>query len=125
MNQLEIYQPTIESIKQFGEEHGLLKLKVETVHFDFVFERGEDNSFQLVSTKAVIRALGKVSKVKLVGDDTYEAAYERTRQYWSEYFKAYRDGQTPTEASRARARVRARRYRSNKRAEERDFLERG
>ncbi|MCB1109301.1 MAG: hypothetical protein KDK44_06555 [Chlamydiia bacterium] len=125
MNKLEMYQQTIENTKHFGEENGLLRLKVETAHFEFVFERADDNSFELVSTKAVIRVLGKVTKVKLTGSDTYEAAYERVRQHWSDYFKSYRQGATPTEASRAKARVRARRHYSNKRAEERDFLERG
>ena len=125
MTKQEIYQQTVEAIKQFGEEHGLLRLKVETAHFDFIFERDEDNTFRLVSTKAVIRAVGKVTKVPLTGEDTYEAAYERTRQHWSDYFKRYRQGLEPNDETRANNRVRAKRYRSNKKTEERDFLERG
>lgn len=125
MTKLEIYQPTIEAITNFGEEHGLLRLKVETAHFDFVFERGADNTFQLVTIKAVIRAVGKVTKVRLQGDDTYEAAYERVRQHWSDYFKRYRQGLPSDDTSKAKDRVRAKRYRSNKKAEEQDFLRRG
>lgn len=128
MTKIDAYKQMIEDTKQFGREAGVLKLKMETVHFDFVFELGEDGEFALTSTKAVIRTLGKVTKVKLEGDDTYEAAYERTRRYWSEYFKRYRDkAMTPEqrERTKTKSRVRAKRYRSNKKAEERAFLERG
>lgn len=127
MNKLEMYETTIENAILFGEENALLRLKVETAHFDFVFERDEEtNDFVLVQTKAVIRALGKVTKVVLNDTDTYEAAYERTRQHWSDYFKRYRE-QTPEQRERAKtqARLRAKRYRQNKRAEEDAFLRRG
>lgn len=128
MTKQEMYKQTIENTKQFGETNGILRLKVETAHFDFIFERSEDNSFELVSTKAVIRAVGKVTKVPL-GDDrehqSYETAYDHARQHWSDYFKQYRQGLETTEATLAEARVRGKRHRSNKRAEEQDFLTRG
>lgn len=125
MTKQEMYQSTIENTKIFGETNGLLKLKVETAHFDFIFERQEDNTFQLVSTKAVIRVLGKVTKVPLTQGDTWEQAHERVRQHWSEYFKTYRQQLVPTEDQRTKARVRAKRYQANRRAETRDFLTKG
>lgn len=125
MTKQEMYQPTIDAIKTFGEENGLLRLKVETYHFDFVFELSDNSNFHLVSTKAVIRVLGKVTKVALTDGDTWEQAYERTRQYWSDYFRRYRQGLEPSDESKAKARVRAKRHYSNKRAEEQDFLTRG
>lgn len=126
MTKAEMYQPVIEKIAEMGKDLGLLRLKVETAHFDFVFELDSaDNEFKLMSTKAVIRAVGKVTKVKLESGDTWEQAYERVREHWSNYFKEYRSKAKPDDASRAKDRVRAKRYRSNKAAEEAAFLERG
>lgn len=124
MTKLEMYEQVIENTKQFGDLNGILRLKAETGHFDFIFELDDNNSFQLVSTKAVIRVLGKVTKVTLQGEDTWEAAFERTRQHWSDYFKSYRDGLAPTDESRAKSRVRGKRHRSNQKGKEQDFLER-
>ena len=119
-----MYEQTIENIKQFGNENQLLRLKVETLHFDFVFERDEDDEFKLTQTKAVIRVLGKTTKVVLNGEDTWEQAYERTRQHWSDYFKSYREGTARTDETRSKDRVRAKRHYSNKKTKEHEFLER-
>jgi len=125
MTKQEMYQSTIENTIQFGGTNSLLKLKVETVHFDFIFERQEDNTFRLTSTKAVIRTLGKVTKVPLKDGDTWEEAHERTRQHWSKYFKSYRQQLVPTQEQRVKAMVRTKRYRSNKRQANKDFLTQG
>lgn len=94
MTILEMYQPTIEAALQFGKDNGLNRLKIETAHFDFDFKLTQDNTFSLVSTKAVVKAIGKTSKVP-IGEgtpyQTYEQAYEATKKHWQQYFKAYRD----------------------------------
>ena len=74
--------------KMYGElvalatRYSVSRLKISTLNFDREFKRGQDGSFNLVSTKAVIRVLGKTTKVP-IGDgeefSTYEQAFEATK----------------------------------------------
>ncbi len=115
MNEFEAYQRFEDDLQQLAAKHSITRLKVSTLNFDRDFKLGQDGSLLLVSTKAIIRVLGKVSKVPIgEGTDfsTYEEAYAATKQYWSEYYKKIRANRSP-EQLRAEAR-RQKRYRERR-----------
>ena len=95
--------------------YSLERLRVSTINFDRDYRRGEDGSFSLVSEKAVIRVLGKETKVA-IGEgtkfSTYEAAFEATKKYWSEYYKNIRSKRSPAQ-QQAEAK-RQKRYREDR-----------
>jgi hypothetical protein len=99
-------------------KHSLTKLKTESLNFVRDYRRAEDGSFLLVSERAVVRALGKVSKVPIGEGERYadyEAAAEGVRQHWSDYFKKQRAKRS--EAERRGERLRQQQYRAKRRAE--------
>lgn len=93
MNEEDAYKQFEQDLLVFANKYSVTRLKISTLNYDREYKRGQDGSFLLVSTKAVIRVLGKVTKVP-IGDDqefsTYEAAFEATKNYWSEYYRDIR-----------------------------------
>jgi hypothetical protein len=93
MDEEKAYQQFEEDITALADKYSVTRLKVSTSNFDREFKRGQDGSFLLVSTKAVIRVLGKVTKVPIGEGEqfsTFEEAYEATKKHWSEYYKDIR-----------------------------------
>lgn len=113
-----MYEPLINDALKFGADHNIRRLKIETLDFDFEFKLNHFDTLELVSTKAVIRVIGKTTKVP-IGEDqehqTYESAYTATKQYWQQYFKNYRDNYETTPAGIKATRRRAKAYQKRRR----------
>ncbi|CAN5616727.1 hypothetical protein BH23PAT2_BH23PAT2_08220 [soil metagenome] len=122
MDEEKIYEQMEQDIIAFANKYSLKRLKLSTVNFDREYRRGVDGNFNLVSTKAVIRVLGKKTKVPLGVDEahqTFGQAFEATRQYWSEYYKEVRANRSPAQL-KAEAR-RQKRYREQRKQDEMDL----
>lgn len=111
-----------QEIIALANKYSIERLKISTVNFDREYRRSVDGSFRLVLTKAVIRALGKVTKVP-IGDDqeckTYEEAETLVKKKWSEYYKAIRANRT--DAEKRKAARRQKQYRERRRQNEIDL----
>lgn len=98
MNEEKIYERMEQEIIALANKYSVSRLKISTLNFDREYRRGEAGQFLLTSTKAVIRALGKVTKVP-IGDDqeykTFEEAEAAVKKYWSEYYKGIRSSRSP------------------------------
>lgn len=119
MTELEQYQEFENELQTFAAKHAITRIKVSTINFDRDFKLGQDARLDLVSCKAIIRVLGKMTKVPIGPDEehkTYEEAFEATKTYWSEYYKTVRAKRTPAER-RAEA-ERQKRYREKRRGRE-------
>jgi len=119
MKETEAYNQMEQEIVALANKYSATRIKISTPNFDREYRRGVDGSFLLVSTKAIIRVLGKTTKVPIgEGEEfsTYEAAYEATKKYWSEYYRGIR-------ASRSEAQKRAEARRQKKYREERKAKE--
>lgn len=118
MNENDAYAELEQEIFALATKYSLTRLKISTINFDREFKLGQDGSFNLVSTKAVIRVLGKTTKVP-IGEgcefSTYEAAFEATKKYWSEYYREVRAKRS--EAERLAEAKRQKRYREKRKAE--------
>lgn len=105
----------------FATKFSVTRLKISTINFDREYRRGVDGSFILVSTKAIIRVLGKVTKVPIgEGEEfsTYEEAFEATKKYWSEYYRDIRAKRSPEQiAAEKKRQKRYRERRKNKATE--------
>lgn len=109
----------------FANKHGVSRFKISTYNFDLEYERGQDNAFYLKTQKAIVRALGRVTKVPIGEDETYktfEDAQKATKKYWQEYYRNVR--QNRSEKERIAEAKRQKRYREKKRAEKQEFKER-
>lgn len=119
MNENDAYNQMEQEIITLANQYSVSRMKISTPNFDREYRRGVDGSFLLVSTKAVIRVLGKTTKVP-IGDDqkykTYEEAFEATKKYWSEYYKNIRASRSDAE-KRAEAR-RQKKYREGRKAKD-------
>lgn len=119
MNEHDAYKQMEHEIINLANQYSITRLKVSTLNFDREYRRGVDGSFMLVSTKAVIRVLGKTTKVP-IGDGceyaTYEEAHAATKKYWSEYYKGIRAKRSPAQ-QRAEA-LRQKRYRERRKGRE-------
>lgn len=107
----------------FANKYSLSRIKFSTIHFDLDYRRNPDTGdLELTSEKAVIRTLGKVTKVP-IGDDhphkTFEEAEKATKKYWQEYYRKVRAKRSEKER-RAEAK-RQKRYRERKKAEMEEF----
>ena len=115
MNEQELHEQFENDIQAFALKYSLTRLKVSTYNFDRDYKLGDDGTLHLVQTKAVIRVLGKTTKVP-IGDTeqykTYEEAFEVTKKYWSEYYKNIRAKRSP-EQLKAEA-LRQKRYRERR-----------
>lgn len=110
---------------KFAQHYSLLRIKISTVNFDLDYKRDENNEFYLAQEKAVIRVLGKVTKVPIGENEkykTYEEAEKPTRIKWQEYYKNVR-AKRSNEEKRAEA-DRLKKYRERKKQDERDFEQR-
>lgn len=100
MNEQETYDQFYQDMVAIATKYSMDRLRVTTLNFDREFKRGQDGSFNLVGTKAVIRVLGKTTKVP-IGEGTpyatYEEAWEATKKYWSEYYREIRARRTPAQ----------------------------
>lgn len=93
MNEADTYAELEKELLVFANKYSLTRLKLSTINFDREYRRGVDGNLQLVSTKAVIRVLGKTTKVPIgEGEEfsTFEAAFDATKKHWSEYYKNVR-----------------------------------
>lgn len=109
----------------FANKHSLLRVKVSTIHFDLDYKRNDDGEFFLDTEKAVIRTLGKVTKVPIGANEkyqTYEQAEEATKKYWQEYYRKVRASRS--EQERRNEAKRQARYRQRKKADEEAFEQR-
>lgn len=115
MNEQETYEQMEQEILALANKYSLERLRISTINFDRDFKRGLDGSFKLVQTKAVIRVLGKLTKVP-IGEgckfSTYEEAFEATKNYWSEYYRGVRAKRS--EADRITEARRQKRYREQR-----------
>ncbi len=115
MKENDIYKQLVVDLHALTIKYSIVRLKINTLNFDREFKLGQDGNLQLVSTKAVIRALGKVTKVP-IGDDqehkTFEEAEVAVKKYWSEYYKKIRANRSPAQL-KAEAR-RQKRYRERR-----------
>ena len=102
MNEEEQFQKFEDDLIVFANQYSVTRLKISTVNFDREYRRGVAGNFQLVSTKAIIRVLGKTTKVP-IGEgcefETYAAAYEATKQHWSEYYRGIRAKRSPEQVA--------------------------
>lgn len=93
MNEAETYAQMEQEIFALANKYSATRVQISTLNFDRDFKRGQDNQFHLVSTKAIIRALGKTTKVP-IGEgqkfSTFEEAEKATKEHWSEYYKKIR-----------------------------------
>lgn len=115
MNEDETYKQFESELEAFATKFSVMRLKVSTLNFDREYRRGVDGSFNLVQTKAVIRVLGKTTKVPIgEGEEfsTYEEAFEATKKYWSEYYRDVRAKRS--EAERVAEAKRQKRYREQR-----------
>lgn len=117
MNEVEAYEQMEQEIVALANQYSATRIKISIPNFDREYRRGVDGSFLLVSTKAVIRVLGKTTKVPIgEGEEfsTFEEALAATKKHWSEYYKKIRANRSP-EQMRAEAK-RQKRYRENRKA---------
>lgn len=115
MNENDTYKQMEQEVILFAHKYSLTRFRFSTINFDRDFKLGQDGNFHLVSTKAVIRVLGKTTKVP-IGEgcefSTYEAAFEATKKYWSEYYREVRAKRS--EAERVAEAKRQKRYREKR-----------
>lgn len=119
MNEKQLREQFQADLTAFANRWSLTRVKTESINFDRDFQRGQDNQFHLKSEKAVIRALGKLSKVP-IGEGrefkTFEEAEAAMREKWSQYFKERRVKRSENE-KRGEQR-RQKRYRDKKKAKD-------
>lgn len=122
MNEDDAYKEFENVLATLAAKYSITRLRLSTMNFDREFRRGVDGKFNLVSTKAVIRVLGKTTKVP-IGDgcefSTYEAAFDATKKYWSEYYRGVRAKRS--ELERIEEAKRQKRYREKRKKQETDL----
>lgn len=126
MDEEKIYKKLEQEIFDLATKYSLTRLRISTLNFERDFKRGEDGAFYLASEKAVIRVLGKTTKVPIgegMAFPTYEAAWEATKKYWSEYYKGIRAKRSP--AQKAAEAKRQKRYRERRKKARAEFKARG
>lgn len=115
MTEDDTYKQFESELITFADKFSATRIKISTINFDREYRRGVDGIFNLVSTKAVIRVLGKTTKVA-IGEGcefaTFEEAHEATKKYWSEYYRGVRAKRT--EAERIAEAKRQKRYREKR-----------
>jgi hypothetical protein len=119
MNEEQLYKQMEQEIFALASKYSLTRLKISTINFDREFKLALDGSFHLVQTKAIIRVLGKTTKVPIgEGEEfsTYEEAFDATKKYWSEYYKKVRERRSDSE--KAAAQRRQKRYREQRKLKE-------
>lgn len=106
----------------FAQRNSLERVKITSQNFDLDYKRDKAGRLILMSEKAIIRSMGKVSKVPIgVGQEyaTFEDAEKAVKKYWSEYYKKVRSKRT--DKQRAAEARRQKRYRDKLKAKELDI----
>lgn len=101
------------------------RIKFSTINFDLDYQRDDDGVLRLKTEKAVIRTLGKVTKVPIGEHEefkTFEEAEEATKKRWQEYYREVRAKRSDKER-RAEA-LRQKRYRERKKSHREEFEKR-
>jgi hypothetical protein len=114
-----------QDILALANKYSADRIKIITLNFDRDYRRGKDHQLYLVSEKAIVRVLGKVTKVPLGENEkfsTYEEAFEATKNYWQEYYKNVRAKRSDREKL-AEAR-RQKRYRERRKEQNKEFKQR-
>lgn len=110
----EAYEGLVAEATAFADKWSAIRVRVNTLDFDYDFKRDEQGVLQLVGLKAVIRVLGRTVK-EPIGQDktykTYDEAYEATKKHWSEYYRQVRQNRSPAERRAEAKRQRAYRER--------------
>lgn len=122
MNEIEAYDQMEQEIVALANQFSITRMKVSTLNFDREYRRGVDGDFQLVQTKAIVRALGKITKVPIGADEefkTFEEAEEAVKKKWSEYYREIRANRSEAQ-KKAEAR-RQKKYRERRRQNEIDL----
>lgn len=108
-----------------ANKYSATRIKISTPNFDLDYQRKDDGELYLILEKAVIRVMGKVTKV-VIGEgqkfSTYEEAFEATKKYWQEYYKKVRSARV--EADKKSSPKRQKRQRDKKRQAEQEFAHR-
>lgn len=100
MDRAELYANIEKDATEIADKYSALRLKINTLDFDYDFKRNANGELVLIGVKAVIRVLGKTSKVPIGENqeyETYAQAYEATKKRWSDYYKQVRENRTPEE----------------------------
>lgn len=112
------YSPQLlQTIQEFAYTHDTNRIKFSSKYFDYDFKLVNDGDaliIKLVSVKAIIRALGHVTKVpigKTKQYQTYEQAESAIRQQWSLYYKNIRANRSDAERLSEQRRQKAYRQR--------------
>ena len=111
-----------EDVVTLADRYSMLRIKFSTVNFDLDYQRDDDGKLRLKTEKAVIRTLGKVTKVPIGETEefkTYEQAEEATKKRWQEYYREVRAKRSDT-AKRAEA-LRQKRYRERRKTRDHEF----
>lgn len=106
-------------------KYSATRIKISTPNFDLDYQRKDDGELYLVLEKAVIRVMGKTTKVAIGEGEkfsTYEEAFEATKKYWQEYYKKVRLARA--EKDRAQTHRRQKRLREKAKAENQEFIQR-
>lgn len=114
-----------QALLEIANRYSITRFKISTINFDLDYQRNDDGNLYLISEKAIIRVLGKVTKVPIGENEefsTYEAAFEATKLYWSEYYKKVRASRSDKE--RVAEAKRQKRYREKRKAEAEEFRHR-
>ena len=111
-----------QDLLHFANRYSAERVRVTTYDFEYDYKRDKDGNLLMVSEKAIIRVLGKTTKVPIGENEefsTYEAAFEATKKYWQEYYRKVRATRSDDER-RAEAR-RQKRYREKRKLQEQEF----
>lgn len=109
------YEKMLPELQALATRYSISRIKLSTLNFDREFKLSLDGNLVLVSTKAVIRVLGKTTKVPIGESEqfsTYEQAFEATKNYWSEYYRDIRATRSPEQI--AAEKKRQKRYRDKR-----------
>jgi hypothetical protein len=111
-----------QDLRAFATRHSANRLKISTYSFDRDYKCDYDGQLQLVSEKAIIRSLGKVTKVPIGENEkfsTYQEAEQATKKYWQEYYKNIRGNRS--DAQKLAEGRRQKRYREKRKADASEF----
>ena len=108
---------------KFATHYSLERVKLSTINFDLDYRRDpETYEFYLHQEKAIIRTLGKVTKVPIGETETYKTYEEAeipVKKKWQEYYKNVRAKRSS--ADRKAEAERQAKYRQRKKQEEQEF----
>lgn len=114
-----------QELRLFADKYSVSRIKFSTINFDLDYQRDDDGKLVLKTEKAVVRTLGKVTKVPIgAGEEfaTFEEAEEATKKRWQEYYREVRAKRSDKER-RAEA-LRQKRYRERKKQHREEFEKR-